>query len=66
MLHVFSTNRVKLVTRIPTATIKRGQREYFLKEMCAWFYYNAWAYILLLMFKIIRYILTFLIQEGCR
>ena len=30
MLYVFSTNRVKLVARTPTATIKKGQREYFL------------------------------------
>jgi len=28
MLHVFSTNRVKLVARTPTATIKKVQREY--------------------------------------
>ena len=28
MLHVFSTNRVKLMARTPTATIKKGQREY--------------------------------------
>jgi len=28
MLHVFSTNRVKLVARTPTTTIKKGQREY--------------------------------------
>ena len=26
MLHVFSTNRVKLVARTPTATIKKEQR----------------------------------------
>jgi len=28
MLHVFSTNRVKLVARTPTTTIKKGQRKY--------------------------------------
>ena len=28
MLHVFPTNRVKLVARTPTTTIKKGQREY--------------------------------------
>ena len=28
MLHVFSTNRVKLVARKPKMTIKSGQREY--------------------------------------
>ena len=28
MLHVFSTNRVKLMARSPTATLKKGQREY--------------------------------------
>jgi hypothetical protein len=28
MLHVFSTNRVKLVTRKPKTTNKLGQREY--------------------------------------
>ena len=30
MLHVFSTNRVKLVARTPKTTIKKGQREYIL------------------------------------
>jgi len=28
MLHVFSTNRVKLVARTPKATNNKGQREY--------------------------------------
>jgi len=28
MLHVFSTNRVKLVARTPTTAIKKRQREY--------------------------------------
>ena len=28
MLHVFSINRVKFVARSPTATLKKGQREY--------------------------------------
>jgi hypothetical protein len=28
MLHVFSTNRVKIVTRTPTTTIFKGRREY--------------------------------------
>ena len=28
MLHIFSTNRVKLEARTPKATINKGQREY--------------------------------------
>ena len=28
MLHVFSTNRVKLVARTPTTTVKKGQNKY--------------------------------------
>jgi hypothetical protein len=40
MLHVFSTNQIKLVARTPMATDIPGRREYRIKSRVVRFVYN--------------------------
>jgi hypothetical protein len=59
MLHVFSTNRVKLATRTPTTTSILGQREYVRIPAC---FSNSLARVLAILYSSISHNIVFFIE----